>query len=211
MTNGDMIDSVSKLYMASNMKPDKDHNFNLFAGFASHCSKKAACYSNCCPSTSKGWGKQLGAKCTKDEVSLMNLRSKNLCVYVGKTTSKTMGVPTVVKHHFCCFGNMLEKVVQVEGRKQLGTNFGSGGSPNCKGLTLDEIQKLDFSKMDFSEFINELMVKFTGSYKTHNPDEIKDTIENHMNIRKYDDNENNPDNNLSGINKNTEANSLKGY
>jgi hypothetical protein len=211
MTNGEMMDSVSKLYMASNMKPDKDHNFNLFAGFASHCSKKAACYSNCCPSTAKGWGKQLGAKCTKDEVSLMNLRSKNLCVYVGKTTSKTMGVPTVVKHHFCCFGNMLEKVVQVEGRKQLGTNFGSGGSPNCKGLTLDEIQKLDFSKMDFSEFINELMVKFTGSYKTPNPDEIKDTIENHMNIRKYDDNENNPDNNLSGINKNTEANSLKGY
>lgn len=209
MTNGEMMDSVSKLYTASNMKPDKDHNFNLFAGFANHCSKKVAGYSNCCPSTPKGWGKQIGAKCTKDEVSLMNLRSKNLCIYVGKQNKGVM--KTVVKHHFCCFGNMLEKVVQVEGRKQLGTNFGSGGSPNCKGLTLDEIQKLDFSKMDFSEFINELMVKFTGSYKTLNPGEIKDTIENHMNIRKYDDNENNPDNNLSGINKNTEANSLKGY
>ena len=209
MTNGEMMDSVSKLYMASNMKPDKNHNFNLFAGFASHCSKKVASYSNCCPNTAKGWGKQIGAKCTKDEVSLMNLRSKNLCIYVGKENKGIM--KSVVKHHFCCFGNLLEKVVQVEGRKQLGINFGSGGSPNCRGLTLDEIQKLDFSKIDFSEFINELTVKFTSSYKTPNPTEIKDTIESHMNIRQYDGDENNLNNKMGGLNKNTEIKSAEEY
>lgn len=57
------------------------------------------------------------------------------------------------------------------GRKQLGMNFGSG-SPYYRGLTLDEIQTLDFSKMDISEFINELMIKFTGTYKTPHPEEI---------------------------------------
>ncbi|KAI9915668.1 hypothetical protein PsorP6_007899 [Peronosclerospora sorghi] len=31
-------------------------------------------YSNCCPDTAKGWGKQLGAKCTKDEISLIKDR-----------------------------------------------------------------------------------------------------------------------------------------
>ncbi len=200
LTNGEMMDSVSKLYMASNMKPGKDYNFNLFAGFGSHCYKKVAGHSNCCPDTPKGWGMQLGAKCTKDEQSLMKLRSKNLCVYVGKENKGIM--KTVVKHHFCCFGNILEKVVQVEGRKQLGINFGSGGSPNCRGLTIEEIGKLDFSKMDFSEFINELMVKFTGTYKTPNPQEIASSIENHLNIRKYDDNENNPDNKFTGLNGN---------
>ena len=80
LTNGEMMDSVSKLYAISNMKPDKDHNFNLFAGFANHCSKKPVGYSNCCPSSARGWGKHLGAKCTKDEISLINLREKNLCV-----------------------------------------------------------------------------------------------------------------------------------
>jgi Type-1V conjugative transfer system mating pair stabilisation len=199
-TNGEMMDSVSKLYAASNMKPDGDCNFNLFAGFASHCSKKAVGYSNCCPNTAKGWGRQLGAGCTKDENSLMKLRSKNLCVYVGKENKGMM--KTVVKHHFCCFGNMLEKVVQVEGRKQLGINFGNGGRPNCRGLTIDEIQRLDFSKMDFSEFINELMVKFTGKYKAPNPEELASNIEAHMNIRKFDDNENNPDNKFTGLNAN---------
>ena len=199
-TNGEMMDSISKLYAFSNMKPDGNYNFNLFVGFASHCSKKAVGYSNCCPNTAKGWGRQIGAGCTKDENSLMTLRSKNLCVYVGKENKGIM--KTVVKHHFCCFGNMLEKVVQVEGRKQLGINFGSGGSPNCRGLTLDEIQRLDFSKMDFSEFINELMVKFTGKYKAPNPNEIASSIESHMNIRKFDDNEDNPDNKYTGLNAN---------
>lgn len=203
LTNGEMMDSVSKLYASSNMKPDKDHNFNLFAGFANHCSKKPVGYSNCCPSSAKGWGKQIGAKCTKDEISLINLREKNLCIYVGKKSSGTRPFH-VNKHHFCCFGNTLEKVIQVEGRKQLGISFGSGGSPNCRGLTMEEIQRLDFSKMDFSEFINELMVKFTGTYKTPNPQEVGDTIKAHMNIKEYDGNEDNPDNKITGFNQNVQ-------
>lgn len=208
LTNGEMMDAISKLYAARHMKPDKDGNFNLFAGFNSHCSKKMAGYSNCCPETTKGWGRQLGAKCTKDEISLINLRSKNLCVYVGKVASKTASVTTVTKHHFCCFGNMLNKVVQVEGRKQLGLNFGSGGSPNCRGLTLAEIKELDFSQMDFSEFINELMIKFTGSYVAPNAQELGGSIERHMNIQKYDGNEYNPDNKFNGININSNNKSV---
>jgi len=46
------------------------------------------------------------------------------------------------------------------------------------------------------------MVKFTGTYKTPNPGEIAQSIENHLNIRKYDDNENNPENRLTGLNAN---------
>jgi hypothetical protein len=216
LTNGEMMDAVSKLHSSSHMKPDKDHNFSLFAGFQSHCSKKAAGYSNCCPETAKGWGKQLGAKCTKDEVSLMKLREKNLCVYVGKENKGKFGV--VVKHKFCCFGNMLEKVVQVEGRKQLGIDFGNGKRPNCRGLTIEEItgydkhgnkvgNGLDFSKMDFSDFVNELMVKFTGTYKTPNPEEIAETIKAHMNIKEYDGNEDNPDNRFAGLNQNIQDDS----
>jgi len=206
LTNGEMMDAVSKLYASSNMKPDKDHNFNLFEGFDSHCSKKPVGYSNCCPDTAKGWGRQLGAKCTKDEITLINSRDKGLCEYVGKKTSGTKPLHTN-KHYYCCFGNMLEKVIQVEGRKQLGINFGSGGSPNCRGLTMGEIQRLDFSKMDFSDFVNELMVKFTGTYKAPNPEEVAATIKANMNIQEYDGDENNPDNRFAGLNKNIEDDS----
>jgi conjugal transfer mating pair stabilization protein TraN len=196
-----MMDSISKLHAASAMKPDKDHNFNLFAGNSMHCSKKPVGYKNCCSKSLKGWGDPLGVKCSKDEIALSELRSKNLCVYAGKKTTGTKPVH-VNKHYFCCFGNMLEKVVQVEGRKQLGKNFGSGGEPDCRGLTMQEIERLDFSKMDFSEFIDELMVKFTGTYNTPNPQERGDSIESHMNIQKYDGDENNPDNKYTGLNAN---------
>jgi len=97
---------------------------------------------------------------------------------------------------------MLEKVIQVEGRKQLGLDFGSGGSPNCRGLKMEEIKRLDFSKIDFTPFVKELTAKFKGTYKTPNPKEIGAAIKTHMNIQKYDGDEDNPDNKFSGVNQN---------
>ncbi len=202
-TNGEMMDSLSKLYATSHMNPDKDGNFNLFQGSGQSCSKKPIDYNNCCVVADRGsgWGKNLGAKCTKDELTLMDQREKKLCVYVGKKTKKVAGVPVNIKHSFCCFGNLLDKVIQVEGRKQLGRSFGSGGSPDCRGLSLEDIQSIDWSKVDFSEFIEDLKVKFAGKYKTPNPEDLLLTVEHSMDsIRKYDDNPDNPENNMTGWN-----------
>jgi hypothetical protein len=198
-TNGEMMDSVTKLYAFSKMNPDKLGNFNLFQGTGQHCSKKATSYTNCCQADPKGWGKSLGAGCTKDEKFLAERRAKNLCVYVGKQNKQTMGVTTVVKHHFCCWGSLLDKVIQVEGRKQLGINFGSGGSANCRGLTLEEIQRLDFSKMDFSEFIEDFKVRFVGKYKAPKAGDMEQIVKGGVDrLRKYDNNPHNQKNNMTG-------------
>jgi hypothetical protein len=200
-TNGEMMDSLSKLYAISNMNPDKDGKFNLFQGSNQHCDKKPMEYSNCCQIGGKGWGKSLGAKCTKDEQILIDMRSKKLCVYVGKDSTKKMGVTVVNKHRFCCFGNLLDKVIQVEGRKQLGRSFGTGTKPDCRGLSLEDIQRIDWSLVDFGEFIEDLKVKFAGTYKTPNAGELASTVEVSINsIRKYDDDPTNPANNMSGWN-----------
>ena len=205
LTDGDMMDSVSKLYAVSQMKGALDLNFKLFAGFSQHCSKKATSYTNCCSTSLKGWGKNLGAKCTKDEIDLVDKRQKNLCVYVGKQNKQTMGVTTVVKHHYCCFGSLLNKVIQVEGRKQpaIKSNFsgkdgfGSGGSPDCRGLTLGEILKLDFDKMDFSEFFTDVLKKM----KIPKIGDISARTKSSLpNVRKYDGNPTNKKNNMTGWN-----------
>jgi hypothetical protein len=197
MTNGEMMDSVSKLYATSKMQPDKDGKFNLFQGTGQHCSKKATGYSNCCAIANKGWGSNIGAGCNSDEKYLMEQRAKNLCVYVGKQNKGYAGV--IVKHHFCCFPTMLDKVIQVEGRKQLGMNFGSGGNANCRGLTLEEIQRLDFSKMDFTEFIEDFKLKFTGRYKAPKPGELAGTVQgSQAKLRRYDGNPDNQVNNMTG-------------
>lgn len=201
-TDGSMMDSISKLYAMSKVKPDKDGAFSLFKGTNNHCSKKATSYTNCCKQTPDGWGKNLGAGCTKDEQLLMELRAKKLCIYVGKESKQRAGMTSIAKHHFCCFPTMLDKVVQVEGRKQLGLNFGSGGIPNCRGLTLDEIQRLDFSKMDFTEFIEDFRAKFTGKYKSPDKAQIASKIEStSKNLRSHDKDLHNKQNNISGHSK----------
>jgi hypothetical protein len=202
-TNGEMMDSLSKLYATSNMNPDKDGNFNLFQGSGQSCTKKPIDYNNCCvvSGSGKGWGKNIGAKCTKDELLLMEQREKNLCVYAGKKASKSMGVTTNIKHSFCCFGNLLDKVIQVGGRKQLGRSFGSGGAPDCRGLTLQDIQAIDWNLVDLSEFIEDLKIKFAGKYKAPNAQELASTVELSMDsIRKYDDDPSNQVNNMTGWN-----------
>jgi hypothetical protein len=68
-------------------------------------------------------------------------------------------------------------VIQVGGRKQLGMSFGSGSSPDCRGFTLEEINKIDWDKVDFAEFIEDLKVKFGGGYKAPSAGDLKATIE----------------------------------
>lgn len=195
-TNGEMMDSVSKLYAVSQMKDGSSPDMKIFAGYGAHCSKKATSYSNCC-GVGKGWGHNFGAGCSKDEQNLMEARRKKLCVYVGNENKGVM--KAVVKHHFCCWGNMLDKVIQVEGRKQLGMNFGSGGSPNCRGLTLDELQRINFDLIDFTEFIEDFKVKFFGNYKSPTAGDLELRVKGSMpDIRKYDGNPGNPANNMTG-------------
>ena len=49
-------------------------------------------------------------------------------------------------------------------------HFVSGGRPNYRGLLMEEILRLYCKKMDFSDIIDELIVKFTGTYKTPSPE-----------------------------------------
>jgi hypothetical protein len=156
--DADMVSSVAQLGALAQGKSD-GVNFKIFEGVGRHCTKKPADYHNCCKVFPKGWGKNLGAKCSKDEQILAEKRQANLCVYAAKESKKTAGITTLIKHHYCCFSNIIEKVVQVEARKQLGMSFNNGSSPDCRGLTIDELSRVDFSKMDFSEVAAEVRKK----------------------------------------------------
>ena len=184
--DGDMVSSISQLGALSQGK-NSGNGFKIFEGAPRHCSKKPADYSNCCriENPNSGWGKNLGHKCTTDENFLMEQRSKNLCVYVGKASSKNLGVTTLIKHHFCCFSNLLEKTVQVQGRRQLGMSFGSGGNADCRGLTLEELKRVDFSKMDFSEVARDMQKKIVMPDSKDVEKRIKGSFEQNMN--KFDE------------------------
>ena len=128
----------------------------FFTGGAKQCAK--APQFNCC--TEKGFLRQ-PLKCEQEEKDLFQLRKANLCHYVGGWKGK--GVKRVIKYQsYCCFKSKLAKIIQVQGRKQLGMSFGNDRSPNCRSLSLEEIRRLDFSRIDFSELYADVIDKVSS-------------------------------------------------
>lgn len=169
----DMTKSVAQLYAFSQGK-NNGYQFSIFEGQGKKCKEYVANSLRCCQVHPKGWGKNIGMGCSNDQRALAELRRKNLCVDVGITKEKNLGIKTAEIYHYCCFKNVLEKTIQVQGRQQLGKNFGSGGNPDCRGLTLEEIEQIDWSKIDFSEVEAELSQKLVKE----NTGDIKARINN---------------------------------
>lgn len=133
------------------------NDVKIFTGKGMSCKKFAAGFSNCCKDS--GWGQDVGlASCSSDEKALGKAKEKRLTVYVGEYCSKkVLGVCLEKKRGYCEFDSKLAQIVQQQGRSwQLGIGFGSGSSPDCRGITPEELQKIDFSKVDFSAFYDDL-------------------------------------------------------
>lgn len=92
-------------------------------------------------------------QCNNEEKVLAIKRGSGLCEYSHEWCSKKTFFGSCIekKRQYCCYRSTLARIINQQGRVQLGKGAG------CDGFTLEELQKLDFSKMDFSEFINEVI------------------------------------------------------
>jgi conjugal transfer mating pair stabilization protein TraN len=127
----------------------------LFKGEKYICSRKTGAY-NCC--SQKGLLKEVFG-CSAKEKELALKRQGKLCHAVGSWRGK--GIKRfITKRSFCCFNSSLARIIQEQGRAQLGLGWWDEGKskkePNCRALTLSEIQRIDFSKIDFSEMYEAL-------------------------------------------------------
>jgi len=105
----------------------------------------------------------LGASCKEDEIALAKYRQeqKDKSHEVGEYCSKKLrlGFTKICiqkKRTYCVFNSKLARIMHEGGRPQLGIKWGSPESPNCKGFTPEQFQKLDFSKIDMSEFYSDI-------------------------------------------------------
>ena len=78
------------------------------------------------------------------------------------------------KYHYCCYDSTFAKTLVKQAYKQLGYSFAGG---NCSALTFDDIKRLDFSQMDWSELQNYLESKMEGQI---DPNLIKKKINNYF-------------------------------
>jgi conjugal transfer mating pair stabilization protein TraN len=60
------------------------------------------------------------------------------------------------KESYCCFNSRLARIINEAGRSQISKSWGGAKSPDCSGLTPEELQSLDFGQMDLTEFYAEI-------------------------------------------------------
>ncbi|EEQ63657.1 hypothetical protein HPMG_01114 [Helicobacter pullorum MIT 98-5489] len=124
--------------------------------------------------------------CKESEKNLAKLKDQKRCHEVGEYCSKkiNLGFTKVCiqysKSH-CCFNSLLGRIFQEQGRQQLGIGWGGGDSPNCRGFTPEQFQKLDFSRINLQEFIDTLTVQVDDSFAQRQAEKIKDKVNANLN------------------------------
>ena len=112
---------------------------------------------DCCGSLD-GFTTAIGlSRCDAEEKALSERKKAGHCHYVGSKSEDFLGFLWKSRdvHSYCCFPSKFMRVLQEKAREQLGKSWGWGGSPNCDGLTLDEIKRLRFDLMDLTEAYEE--------------------------------------------------------
>lgn len=157
--NDELASAVAQLEMLSNIKRGMiDSNipsFNIFGATVKHCHNKKF-HSNCCAES--GWVLDANlAECPVEAKELSIEKQKSRCEFVGEYCAKKEKLTNICIREtksYCCFPTVLAKIIHRAARNQLGKSLGNAEDPKCGGLTLDEIERIDFSQVDFQEFFN---------------------------------------------------------
>ena len=86
--------------------------------------------------------------------------ASGMCHKVGEYCKKEwLGDCVQVAASFCCFNSKMGRIIHEQGREQLETfdGWGDPSSPDCRGFTPEEFRALDFSRIDMSEYYEDLV------------------------------------------------------
>ena len=152
-SNSGFVNATTRLNMALELGGEEfDRNdMRFFTGQRRACHIKLFGLANCC----KNSGLLVGlANCSASERELAEERNAGNTHYLGRYCSKRtfFGVCIRRSRAWCLFGSKLGRILQQQGRRQLGIGWGS-----CRGLTVVEIEGIDFEHLDLSEFTQDLM------------------------------------------------------
>lgn len=147
-----IFDEIQHEYSRSEeIDPDR---IQIFKGIKRKCEKSVIddVFFDCCFKKS-GLATDIGlAKCNADELKLAEMNEMGLCHYVGTYKEEILDLLKKSDVHvFCCFSSKIARVFQESAREQLGIGWGSPKEPQCRGLTKDEVARVDFSKIDLRD------------------------------------------------------------
>lgn len=108
-------------------------------------------------------------KCDQKEILVAMKRKADLCHYIGSyCSSKALGGCVTKMETQCCYISKLTKIVNVQGKAQLGRGWGTPENPSCEGFTAQDLEKIDFSKMDLAGFYDDVYANMANVSKQSN-------------------------------------------
>ena len=150
------VDAAARLNMVMELGGDEFDRAALrfFRGERKACKIRFGGLADCCRNSGLLVG--LG-NCSPAERELAQERHDGNTHYLGEFCARRiLGICVTRERRWCVFGSKLGRILQEQGRAQLGIGWGS-----CRGLTVAEIEAVDFDALDLSEFTADLLAAGT--------------------------------------------------
>lgn len=161
--NTDFGLAASYLSAASEMATDLGGTpLSIFTGKHHTCKKVALGFKNCCKDS--GWGLSFDlSQCSESEKVLGEKRGAGMCHYIGSYKDNSL-FPNRYDS-YCCFNSKLARIIHEQGRLYVPLGWGSAKNSVCRGFTPEELQQIDFGKIDFSEFFADALAQADKAIK----------------------------------------------
>lgn len=157
----DAAEGISRLGALAGVAADFSQTggaLGVFAGAPQACKKHPLGLRDCCKDS--GWGDWV-LHCPPELQELQKAKTEERVVYLGSYKNTKIGARHYV---YCVFPTRLGAIIQIQGRgKQLSIGYGSPEFPDCRGVTPQELERIDFSALDLSpleqEFMNRMQLQ----------------------------------------------------
>ena len=152
-SNTGFANAATRLNMAVELggeKFDRD-DMRFFTGTRRACTIRLFGLANCCRNDGLLEGL---AGCSASERELARERHDGNTRYLGKRCAKRTFFGACIRREkvWCTFGSKLGRILQEQGRSQLGRGWG-----DCRGFSVAEIESIDFDRLDLSEFTGNML------------------------------------------------------
>lgn len=128
----------------------------IFRGVYQECKQYLFGVRDCCTdSGSLGWL----IHCPSQLQALQKAKLEQRAVYLGRYKPHRF---SAMRYGYCVFPTKLAGIVQIQGRfAQLGIGFGNVWQPICRGVTPEELERINFAALDLRAMVAELVGKKT--------------------------------------------------